>query len=106
MKEIKYKVMVQLKETNTPIVHDNVRSTYTKGYMYCVMLENLDVEEFYKEEEDDFSDWPEWKKKLIDDYNTSADKNAALNLEDERLKRTRQQVKNNLIKNGLIKQEK
>jgi hypothetical protein len=38
-KEKEMKVEIQLLETSQPIVYKNVLNTYTKGIMYCVLVE-------------------------------------------------------------------
>jgi hypothetical protein len=35
------KVTISLKETSSPIVHNSVTNTYTKGDLFCVMIYEL-----------------------------------------------------------------
>ena len=39
------KVSLWLKETSQPIIYEDVKNTYTKGYFYCIYASN---EEVYK----------------------------------------------------------
>lgn len=42
------RVSVQLDETSQPILHENVVSTYTKGPLYCVLVQSGDAGQVYK----------------------------------------------------------